>query len=270
MLRTLRGLATASRGPRLQDVTIIGGGPAGISLLAALKTSNTTRHLQCTLIESTSLQNVRDFADLPPLEYTNRVVSLTPKSVEFMNNKIGSWKYMDEDRVKFYNNIIAYDGQDSDARIEFDSYEIQEDYIAVMAENINIQSSLLQTIEELDPEDAPEILDNTKVVKIELPETSVTPPPTDLKSEPPTTSTETALDWPIVHLSNGESIQTRLLVGADGYNSPVRHFAGISSRGWMYNRFGVVATVKAADDDFRNVAWQRFLTTGPLANKFTL
>ena len=73
------------------------------------------------------------------------------------------------------------------------------------------------------------------------------------------------LDWPIVKLENGETIQTRLLVGADGYNSPVRKYAHIESRGWQYNTFGVVATVKLQYEDFRAVGWQRFLTTGPLA-----
>lgn len=56
-----------------------------------------------------------------------------------------------------------------------------------------------------------------------------------------------------------------MLVGADGYNSPVRKYAHIESRGWQYNTFGVVATVKLQYEDFRAVGWQRFLTTGPLA-----
>ena len=72
-----------------------------------------------------------------------------------MNNKIGSWKYMDEDRVKFYNNIIAYSCQASDSRLAFDSYELPAAYIAVMAETINIQSSLLQPLYALYTDDSP-------------------------------------------------------------------------------------------------------------------
>ncbi|KAL9110219.1 MAG: hypothetical protein Q9187_008082, partial [Circinaria calcarea] len=61
----------------------------------------------------------------------------------------------------------------------------------------------------------------------------------------------------------------RLLVGADGLNSPVRAFAGITSRGWDYNRYGVVATVKLSGFGWaragEKVAYQRFLPTGPVA-----
>ena len=73
------------------------------------------------------------------------------------------------------------------------------------------------------------------------------------------------IDWRIVKLSNEDVLQTRLLVGADGFNSPVRKFSHIPSRGWSYNRFGVVATIKHQYEDYRSIAWQRFLTTGPLA-----
>lgn len=270
LLRTFaRSLATASslNTPKLQDVVIIGGGPAGLSLLSALKNSYKTKHLKCTLIEGSSLDGIREFVDDPPEEYTNRVVSLTPKSVEFMQEKSGNWDYIDQDRIKFYDNIIAYDSQDKDSRIRFDAGAIGG-VLAAMCENINIQSSLLSKINELnenieDPEEQEAIiLDNTKVVDISNSK--------DLSSahgllETDPTEGNLDIDWPIVKLSNGNALQARLLVGADGFNSPVRKFAHIPSRGWFYDRFGVVATVKLQYEDYRSIGWQRFLTTGPLA-----
>ena len=147
-VRTLTSRATTSQ-PRLRDVVIIGGGPAGLSLLAALKSSRVTRDLQCTLVEGGSLASVQNFASNPPEEYTNRVVSLTPKTIEFMQEKIGNWAYINEERVKVYDSIVAYDSQDSDSRISFDASAIGTGTLAAMCENINIQASLWERIQEL-------------------------------------------------------------------------------------------------------------------------
>ncbi|KAK6198004.1 COQ6 monooxygenase, coenzyme Q biosynthesis [Scheffersomyces amazonensis] len=248
----------------MEDVVIVGGGPAGLSVLAALKNSPKTRHLKCTLVEASDLTNVRDFYDNPGENYTNRVVSVTPKSVEFMKSRIGNWDYMKEDRVKFYDRIVAYDSQDNDnARIDFDAGSTESGVLAAMIENINIQSSLLKKIEEINDTEGTTVLDKTKVEDIISP-IQQSLEDHDLNEIDPNAG-NADLDWPIVKLSNGDIIQTRLLIGADGYNSPVRKFARIESRGWQYNRFGVVGTLKMEYEDYRSVGWQRFLTTGPLA-----
>lgn len=233
----------------------MGGGPAGLSLLAALKSNPKTLHLSCTLVEALKLGGVHSFALLPPPHYTNRIVSLTPKSVQFMKDKLGSWDALHLSRVKFYDQMVAYDLQDAQARIHFDASNVEVDGesspIAAMCEVLNIQASLLQTVESLEdilPDDEiPTIVDDAKVV--------------DIRSG----DNENGLDWPIVSLSTGDSYQARLLIGADGQNSPVRKYAGIESRGWSYDRFGVVGTLKLLFSDYRDIAWQRFLTTGPLA-----
>lgn len=58
-------------------------------------------------------------------------------------------------------------------------------------------------------------------------------------------------------------------VGADGFNSPVRKFAGIESYGWAYDTQGIVATLFHAPrsplQGPNTVAYQRFLPTGPIA-----
>ena len=139
------------------------------------------------------------------------------------------------------------------ARIEFDwpPGSGSSKTIAYMTENLNLTSGLLKRIEELGSVD---IFDNSRVENIGFGEETED---MDLR------------EWPVVQLSGGQSLTARLLVGADGANSPVRSFAGIESRGWDYGRHGVVATLKLEGDgwggEYNKIAYQRFLPTGPVA-----
>ena len=58
-------------------------------------------------------------------------------------------------------------------------------------------------------------------------------------------------------------------VGADGFNSPVRSYAGIPAFGWAYDAKGIVATMfhppRGAYEAPNTTAYQRFLPTGPIA-----
>ena len=70
-----------------------------------------------------------------------------------------------------------------------------------------------------------------------------------------------------ITLSTGNQMKTihsRLLVGADGTNSFVRRLAGITTRGWDQNRFGLVASVQS-ERNHQNVAYECFREQGPLA-----
>jgi ubiquinone biosynthesis monooxygenase Coq6 len=236
--------ATAAKTPTvsISDILIIGGGPAGLSLASAIKSSPVLQDLKCTLVEGGKLvESLESYYTNPPEYIDKRVVSITPTSTDFFK-KIGGWDYVKEERIQSYDFIHTYDGV-SGAKMEFDSPEL-----ATMIENVNIQSMLYQRIKTLNYENPGEelqLLDNTKVV--------------DIKEDP-------LNEWPVVTLSNGDVIKTRLLVGCDGYNSPARKYAQIESRGWSYNRWGNVATCKYKDTEFRfPTGWQRFLPTGTLA-----
>jgi ubiquinone biosynthesis monooxygenase Coq6 len=137
------------------------------------------------------------------------------------------------------------------ARIEFDwPMDKQSQSIAYMAENLNLTSGLLKRIDELG---GVEVFDGEKVENIVLVEG---------------TEEQNLSGWPLLGLSGGQKLAARLLVGADGANSPVRAFADIDSRGWDYERHGVVATLEWESDghgEEPKTAYQRFLPTGPVA-----
>lgn len=157
---------------------------------------------------------------------------------------------MIQERIQPYHEMQVWDGV-SGARIEFDWNGGADQTIAYMIENLNITSGLLRRLDELG---GATVFDNTKVEGISFGEES---DEGDLS------------EWPVVQLASGQRLWARLLVGADGANSPVRSFAGIESRGWDYGRHGIVATLQLEGEgwggDRAKIAYQRFLPTGPVA-----
>ena len=147
----------------------------------------------------------------------------------------------------------VWDGLSPNGRISFDSPPSQGP-IAYMTENQNLTRALMAQLDSLPPIS---MLDKTSVENIHL-----GPPP-----EPSLSSLNMSL-YPHVTLSSKHTIAARLLIGADGINGPVRTFAGISTRGWDYDRHGVVATLKLEPSQGKTsetVAYQRFLPSGPIA-----
>jgi 2-octaprenyl-6-methoxyphenol hydroxylase len=67
-----------------------------------------------------------------------------------------------------------------------------------------------------------------------------------------------------VSLSDGSTIETRLLVACDGVRSKLRDMAGIRTVTWDYGQSGIVTTV-AHERPHEGVAEEHFLPSGPFA-----
>lgn len=154
----------------------------------------------------------------------------------------------------------VWDGLSSNARISFDALT-SEPPIASMTENQNLSRALATRLDDLS---TISVFDKTSVADIHLGS------PLSLPAESPTSLDLSS--YPHVTLSSNHTIVARLLVGADGLNSPVRTFAGIATRGWDYDRHGVVATLKlpsgtghSSENPQGVKAFQRFLPSGPIA-----
>ena len=186
--------------------------------------------------------------------------------------RIGAWEYLDRERAQKYQEMQVWDGE-TGSRISFDWAMETPPFeelrtVATMTENSNLVRALLSRIGASE-DDNVSIFDNTKLSAIEN--------GVDYSDDSPDLSA-----WPILSTSPTSSsaksqtpgkIAARLLVGADGINSPVRSFADISTHGWDYNRHGVVATLALAKPDTPpfpadlRTAYQRFLPSlgGPIA-----
>ena len=221
----------------------------------ALGASPITSNLKIALVEGLDLTKAKLDAS-SPTRYSNRCSSLTPASVRFLK-EAGVWQHIDQSRVQPYEGMQVWDGV-TDSRISFDWAQTgcggpssTSRTIAYMIENLNLTTALQKRLTELG---GAEIVSPVKVESIKFGEETEA---LDLRT------------WPVLTLSNGQKLGARLLVGADGANSPVRNFAGIESRGWDYGRMGVVATIQLEGEGWggpnQKIAYQRFLPTGPVA-----
>ncbi|KAF9282690.1 putative ubiquinone biosynthesis monooxygenase [Mortierella alpina] len=300
---TSASTAAASVPPEQYDVVIVGGGIAGSALACALASAKASGAQRIALIEAFDLSNHINWSPRPD-QYSNRVSSLTPKSVAFLK-RIGVWSELDLSRVAACEGMQVWDGV-SGARITFDAADVdgmqssflhqvfsgklptkttlnnssnsnghdddttlngrESSPLAWMTENLHVQRGLQKQI----------MAHQARGVKLDIFEKTKVQSITANQADS-TSTTEAAAesvdisDWPILQLENGKRLQTRLLVGADGVNSPVRSFANIESLGWDYSQFGLVATLQidpttsTAPGQGRGIAWQRFLPTGPVA-----
>ncbi|KAE9406196.1 ubiquinone biosynthesis hydrox [Gymnopus androsaceus JB14] len=230
------------------DAVIVGGGPAGLALASALGSKKELQNsLKIALVEAGDLSKVRDWSPQAGT-FSNRVVSLTNASQAFLKD-IGSWGHVEQERTAPIQEMQVWDGV-SDARITFSASELgvptPDQGMARLTETLNLQRGLLRHLQSIPDV---HVLDKSKVQSI--------------------TVDETPGSWPLVHLDTGRVLKARLLIGADGLNSPVRSFAKISTYGWSYDTQAIVCTMvhspRGAFLGPNTTAYQRFLPTGPIA-----
>jgi len=181
----------------------------------------------------------------PPL-YSNRVAALAPSSVKLLSD-IGAWDTMQENRVSPVLQMRVWDS-------------CSKSYI-IFSNEVDCSSPLSYIVEnDLTVKALSDVLDDCKNLEVKY-EAKVQAYKLPSKDDENVSKRNAA-----IYLKSGETLETSLLVGADGFGSLVRHTMGSDFVGWDYKQMAVVATIEVQRNgrDFKT-AWQRFLPAGPVA-----
>lgn len=205
------------------DVVVLGAGPVGLSLAAALGREG----LAVALLERAAVAAYD--GPLAADDWDSRVYAISPGSAEFLRG-LTAWQRLSPERLAPIE-IMDVHG-DAGGGIAFCAYELGERALAWIVENRALCAALVEVVRT-------------------CPSVAVFAP-----CEP------TAISWRpdsvLVTLADGHRLSARLIVGADGVRSWVRREAGIVREPRPYGQTAIVANF-AADLPHRGRAFQWFI-----------
>jgi len=216
------------------DVVIVGGGLVGGALALALS----ELPLKIILLEG----QIREDLCAPVVPATSvhgfepRVSALTEASRQLLSD-LGVWSRVAGARCCPYQHMRVWDAQGT-GEIHFDAADLQRTHLGQIVENRIMVKAITETLETCENI---ELIDGEHVSHWLPGETTGT-----------------------VTLGDGRRLTAPLIVGADGARSRIRQWAGLPTREWDYDQQAIVCTIRT-EKPHEFTAWQRFMTTGPLA-----
>lgn len=209
------------------DVLIVGGGMVGSACALACAAQG----WRLGLIEASAPER-----DWPAGEIDLRVSAISRAS-QRMLERLGAWSRIRALGASPYREMQVWD-QAPEHGIHFDSALLGEPDLGHLVENRAIRLALWERLDAL--------------------------PGLTLLCPAAIAGIERLDGWIRVRLEDGRTLDTRLLIGADGRDSRVRALAGIETDGHDYDQRAIVAHVRP-ERAHGGCARQRFLPTGPLA-----
>jgi 2-octaprenyl-6-methoxyphenol hydroxylase len=226
------------------EIAIVGGGLAGMSLAAATATAG----IPTTLIEAEAPES------LTAATYDGRSSAIAYGSQQVLA-AIGAWDLIEPDAQPIRDIRVSDGGwraalnrvaHESPFFVHYSHSDLPEGAIAQgkqppfgwIIENRAIRRGLMQRLERC--------ANLTHIVAARV--------------------TDIAFDGgrARLRLQDGRTLESRLVVGADGRGSVVRRFAGIGQQEFGYNQTAIVCTV-AHERPHNGLAHENFLPAGPFA-----
>ena len=211
------------------DIIIVGAGMVGATLACGL--AEEAEQLKIAIIDATQ----PDF-DWDKNSYDMRVSAITRASQKLFK-QAGAWDKIVEQRVSPYQDMFVWDAGGK-GKLHFDSADMGEADLGHIIENRVIVKALHQRIKNFSQID---LLCPAQIEAIEF-----------------------SHDKTELTLKDKTKLAAKLIVAADGTRSWIRQQADIAVKGWDFDQAALVTTVKT-EKYHQDTAWQRFLSTGPLA-----
>lgn len=210
------------------DFAVVGGGIVGkASALAMAQLGYSVAHIAPNLHKAIALESA----------FGQRIYALSPSTKNFLS-ELHIWDGLDHSRIQPVRDMRIYGdrGQKYD-QLHFSAFEAGRPELAWIAESDLIESTLTQAIR--------------FSKNLQSMEASVS----EVRFDPATS--------PTLNLSDGQAIQAKLVIAADGANSPLRQSVGIEVDQHSYDQVAVVANFTCTIAH-RETAYQWFLPNGDI------
>ncbi|MEQ1738484.1 MAG: 2-octaprenyl-6-methoxyphenyl hydroxylase [Methyloglobulus sp.] len=209
------------------DVIIVGGGLAGNCLALALNGSG----LQVAIIEANTREQLQNSA------MGDRALALAAGTIATLET-LGIWQGIQMKATAITDVHVSDRGHFGKVRLSARKQNVAALGYVITARDIETHVS--------------ELVDKTKITQV-CPARLV-----GLMSD------DNAVNVSIKHKDDSLCLSAKLLVGADGGNSSVRKLLDIAQQVTEYGQTALVTTVKTSLPH-RNIAYERFTESGPLA-----
>ena len=217
-------------------IVIVGAGIVGMLAAILLRKSKIPGETQIIIIEKSDMNFAFEYKEIDI-----RVSAVSSGSIEIFK-KIDLLSSLDEDRLFRFENMRVWDGSEPincHSTINFCADEFGSRELGFIIENSHIQSKLYDMAKKLNII----FYQNCTIESLD---------------------DDFAKNQIILTLNNNNTIETDLLIGADGTNSRIRSLKNIKMKKYPCHQSALVVNVQS-ESDHEGIAYQRFLKEGPIA-----